>query len=151
MRVAKALLALLLVLVVGAGGYLIGAGAAPTDQESHTARTESRESAFRASYRQAAETAGVAGEASGRKQGLQRGTAAGRRDGRAAGEEKAAQRKAARAPASCPPGTAYFPDDDYYPGDQGGCYPIDNTVYENAPKGDAYGDQIPNQPGIQGE
>lgn len=46
------------------------------------------------------------------------------------------------APASCPPHFTPAP---------GGCAPADNQAYEGLPKGDAYGDQIPEVPGIQGE
>jgi len=37
------------------------------------------------------------------------------------------------------------------PNGQGGCGPTGNEYYRDKPKGDAYGDQIPEVPGIQGE
>jgi len=45
-------------------------------------------------------------------------------------------------PDSCPPN--FTPT-------EAGCAPANNDAYDGLPEGDAYGDQIPEVPGIQGE
>ncbi len=57
-------------------------------------------------------------------------------------QQQAPQRQPPK-PTACPPYTARAPE--------GGCYPTSNEYYRDKPKGNAYGDQIPEVPGIQGE
>ena len=137
----------LVVFVAAGGGYLAGQITAADERDASQAFNQAERQAFAASYKSAAAEAKKEGRAAGREQGLRRGASAGRTAGRKAAAKQAAE-KAAASPPSCPPGTWYDPPSDGFPG---GCTPRDNSVYDNAPQGDAYGDQIPGTPGIQGE
>ena len=138
-------------LVAAGGGYLAGQTTAADERDASQAYKQAERQALAASYQSAAVEAKKEGKTAGREQGLKQGASAGRAAGRKAAAKQA---EAARnATPNCPPGTTFVPravGEYMYPD---GCAYDENLKYyePGVPTGDAYGDQIPGTPGIQGE
>jgi hypothetical protein len=113
---------LLLIGVFAAGGYLLGEGAAPSDQEEQRARVEARLAAEREPAHAAFATAQSRGRAEGATIGRRRGRKLGRRRGARAGRREAeAAASSGDRPSSGPPRASNAPGVSADPDD----YPID--------------------------
>ena len=148
------LIAVVSVLIAGIGGYAAGALTAADSSDVREVKADAQKTGFTEAFRPARRAGQAEGRANGRRSGRQLGMRAGERAGSLAGQEEARARAAAEVPETdCPPGTTYVPravGEYMYPD---GCVNEGNLKYyePGVPTGDDYPDQIPNNPGIQGD
>lgn len=120
LRTSFFVLAIVFVLALCVGGYVLGRSAASTPSEADAARTEAND----ASFEQASHDSYKSSHADGFKKGLRIGVAKGRRAGRRAGAKKGQAVAAANAPApttgTSSPAEPYIPPPGTYQPGPGG-------------------------------